>query len=61
MVDGKEVEPTVLFEPVGISRPYPFEAIIKARSPEYERLIRAVEHEHPWEKDSAESVRGIWT
>ncbi|KAK7756776.1 hypothetical protein SLS62_001219 [Diatrype stigma] len=61
VVNGKELEPSVLFEPGGISHPYPFEASIKPRSPGHEQLIRAIENEHPWGKGSAESAQGIWT
>ncbi len=60
VVNGKVVEPVVLFEPGLISHPYPFEASIKPRSPQHEHLIRAVELEHPWEKSSAKSMQGVW-
>ena len=57
--DGKEIEPTVDFLPGIISHPTPFKATVKARSPQHEELIRAVESEHPWEESSAKALESI--
>jgi hypothetical protein len=57
--DGKEIEPIVDFLPGIISHPAPFKATIKARSPQHEDLIRAVESEHPWEESSARALDSI--
>ncbi|RYP13071.1 hypothetical protein DL767_010944 [Monosporascus sp. MG133] len=59
VVDGKEVEPTVLFTPGVISHPYPYTASIEPRTPKHADLIRAVEHDHPWEQSSGASLHSV--
>ncbi|OGM48730.1 O-methylsterigmatocystin oxidoreductase [Aspergillus bombycis] len=54
--DGKEVPVTPEFSTGVISHPVPFELSICVRSPEHERLIRAVEKSFPWEKSHAEEL-----
>lgn len=56
---GREIEPTIDFQPGIISHPVPFKATIKARSSKHDELIRAVESEHPWEESSAEALESI--
>ena len=57
--NGKEVEPLLQFTPGIISHPHPFKATIRARSPTYAQLIRAIETDHPWEKSSAKALESI--
>ncbi|RYP52908.1 hypothetical protein DL768_002004 [Monosporascus sp. mg162] len=59
VVDGKEVEPTVLFTPGAISHSYPYAASVEPRSPKHADLIRAVEHDHPWEQSSGASLQSV--
>ncbi|RYP09137.1 hypothetical protein DL765_008562 [Monosporascus sp. GIB2] len=59
VVDGKEVEPTVLFSPGIISHPYPYTASVEPRSPKHADLIRAVEHDRPWERSSGASLLSV--
>lgn len=59
VINGKEFEPPALFEGGIISHATPFKATIKPRSAKYERLIRSVEDEHPWEKSDAQSLHDI--
>ncbi|KAE8318233.1 cytochrome P450 [Aspergillus transmontanensis] len=54
--NGKEVPVTPEFTTGIISHPAPFELSIRVRSPEHERLIRAVEKRYPWEKSHAEEL-----
>jgi cytochrome P450 len=53
---GKEVEPKVEFTPGIISHPVPFGCRIEARSREYERLIRNVEKDYPWQESDAKAL-----
>ncbi|RYO97634.1 hypothetical protein DL764_007271 [Monosporascus ibericus] len=59
VVDGKEVEPTVLFTPGVISHSYPYTAMVEPRSPKHADLIRAVERDHPWEQSSSASLHSV--
>ncbi|GMG12644.1 unnamed protein product [Aspergillus oryzae var. brunneus] len=55
--NGKEVPVTPEFTTGIISHPAPFELSIRVRSPEHEKLIRAVEKSYPWEKSHAEELQ----
>lgn len=57
--NGKEVEPVVEMQPGVISHPAPFQTRITPRSPQHEKLVRAVEVEHPWKKSDAEVLQNI--
>ncbi|KAM0424378.1 hypothetical protein ACHAPT_010526 [Fusarium lateritium] len=51
--DGQVAQPEIRFTPGVVSHPEPFEAIIKPRSPHYEKLIRSIEQLFPWEDSDA--------
>lgn len=51
--NGNEIEALPRFTPGIISHPAPFKATIRPRSPKHERLIRAVETEHPWKESDS--------
>ncbi|KAK1983937.1 cytochrome P450 [Colletotrichum cereale] len=57
--DGRVVEPEVKFLPGVVSHPAPFDVSIKPRSPQHEKLIRAIEETHPWQKSDAEKLERI--
>lgn len=44
------------FQPGLISQPAPYDVDIRVRSPAYEKLIRAVETENPWEKSNSDEI-----
>ncbi|KXT08907.1 hypothetical protein AC579_2056 [Pseudocercospora musae] len=54
-----EEGPAVRFEPGVVSQPEPFQASIKARSPECERLIERAGEMCPLQHSSADTLRGI--
>lgn len=54
--NGKEVEPTVAFQPGIISHPVAFKATIKPRNAKAEALIRSIEEEHPFTPSDAPSL-----
>ncbi|KAF7188531.1 Multifunctional cytochrome P450 monooxygenase, partial [Pseudocercospora fuligena] len=54
-----EEEPAVRFEPGMVSQPEPFQASIKPRSPECERLIERAEKMYPLQQSSADTLRDI--
>lgn len=53
---GKEIEPTVEFTPGIVSHPVPFKCTITPRSQKYEKLIKNVEMEFPWEESNAQDL-----
>ncbi|PYH45575.1 cytochrome P450 [Aspergillus saccharolyticus JOP 1030-1] len=55
--NGQEVEVRAEFLPGTISHPAPFEVHVTPRTAAWERLIRAVETESPWETSHAEWLR----
>ncbi|KAK2042897.1 cytochrome P450 [Colletotrichum somersetense] len=57
--DGLVVEPEVKFLPGSVSRPVPFDASIKPRSPQHEKLIRAIEETHPWQASDAKTLQEV--
>lgn len=57
--NGKIVEPEVKFEPGAISHPLPYRTSIKPRSKMHEDLIKAAEHEYPWEQSDAKKLENI--
>jgi len=57
--DGRTIEPDIKFLPGIISHPAPFQTDIKPRSPEHEKLIRAVEVEHPWEESDSKYLKAF--
>lgn len=57
--NGNEIEPSVDFLPGFLSYPAPFKTSIKPRSSVHEELIRAVQSEHPWDKNSAKALESI--
>lgn len=59
VVNGKEVDPPAIFQGGIMNRAVPFKAIIRPRSAQHERLIRSVEHEHPWDTSDAQFLRDI--
>lgn len=52
-------EPAMRFEPGVVSQPEPFQASIRPRSPECVRVIDRAEKLYPWQKSSADTLRGI--
>ncbi|KAK2060500.1 cytochrome P450 [Colletotrichum caudatum] len=57
--DGVVVEPEVKFLPGIVSRPVPFDVSIEPRSPQHEKLIRAVEETHPWQESDAKTLQQV--
>ncbi|KAI1386111.1 putative cytochrome P450 oxidoreductase OrdA-like protein [Hypoxylon trugodes] len=55
--DGKEVAPTVKFEPGIISHPAPFKNNIKPRSSRHETLIRSIEKKFPWKESDSKILK----
>ncbi|GJC87935.1 O-methylsterigmatocystin oxidoreductase [Colletotrichum liriopes] len=53
VVDGKVIETKAEFQPGVISHPAHFEASIKPRSPQYEKLIRSIEQTFPWQESDS--------
>jgi cytochrome P450 len=58
-VNGAVVEPEVRFEPGTISHAVPFQCEIKAKSKAHESMVRAAEHDYPWQKSDAEELKNI--
>lgn len=56
---GEEVEPPVEMLPGVISHPQPFETRITPRSAQHEKVVRAVEVEHPWKRSDADVLQII--
>lgn len=56
---GVEIEPAARFTPGIISYPADFECDITVRSEKAERLVRAVEIEHPWEESDAAALQEL--
>ena len=56
---GIDDEPKAEFLPGFLSHPAPFKATIIARSAGYEKLIQAVECEHPWKESSAKVLETV--
>jgi len=54
--NGRTIETAAKFLPGIISHPDTFQVDIKPRSPEYEKLIRAVEVEHPWQESDSKHL-----
>ncbi|KAE8386676.1 cytochrome P450 [Aspergillus alliaceus] len=59
VMNGKEIEPKVVFQPALISHPEPYDVSIKPRSPMHEDLIRSIETDHPWEQSHAAELDKI--
>ncbi|KZL71681.1 cytochrome p450 oxidoreductase [Colletotrichum tofieldiae] len=59
VVDGKVIEPKAEFQPGVISHPAHFEASIKPRSPQHEKLIRSIEQTFPWQESDAKFLERI--
>ncbi|KPM36011.1 O-methylsterigmatocystin oxidoreductase [Neonectria ditissima] len=57
--DGHEIESKVQFTPGVVSHPAPFKAQIKPRSPQHEKLIRAVEQTFPWQESDAQVLESV--
>ena len=55
--DGHVVDIDLDFTTGVISHPAPFDSTITPRSPAYEELIRAIEHEHPWEASHSPALK----
>lgn len=54
---AEDIKPEFL--PGVISHPAPYKLFITPRSPEYEKLIRSVELEHPWEESDAATLENV--
>ncbi|KAH8696212.1 cytochrome P450 [Talaromyces proteolyticus] len=50
---------TYRFTPGTISRPEPFECIVKPRSPQHESLIRSMEKDYPWEEGHGKVLENV--
>jgi hypothetical protein len=48
--NGKDIDPTIHFQPGIISHPAPYKTFIKPRSLDHEAIIRSVAVEHPWQE-----------
>ncbi|KAK2018596.1 cytochrome P450 [Colletotrichum eremochloae] len=57
--DGVVVEPEVKFLAGVVSHPAPFDISIKPRSPQHEKLIRAIEETYPWQESDAKTLESI--
>lgn len=57
--DGREVEPTIKFEPGIVSHPAPFRNLIKPRSPQHEQLIRSIEQIYPWQESDSKVLESM--
>ncbi|KAI1209572.1 putative cytochrome P450 oxidoreductase OrdA-like protein [Annulohypoxylon truncatum] len=57
--NGREISPTIKFEPGVISHPAPFKNVIKPRSPHHEALIRSIEKTYPWKESDSKALAGI--
>jgi len=57
--DGVVVEPEVKFLAGVVSHPAPFDVSIKPRSPQHEKLVRAIEATYPWQESDAKTLEHI--
>lgn len=49
----------VRFTPGTISRPEPFDCVVKPRSPQHESLVRSLEKVFPWEEGHGKILEGV--
>jgi hypothetical protein len=49
----------VRFTPGTISRPEPFDCVVKPRSPQHETLVRELERIYPWEEGHGKILEGV--
>lgn len=57
--NGSQCDSRPEFEAKFISSPVPYDVDIRVRSPVYEKLIRTVETEHPWEKGCSKEIASL--
>lgn len=55
--EGKEIEPTHVFESGKASKLGPFQVLVKPRSPQHRVLIEQAMERHPFQKSDAEELR----
>ena len=56
---GEKIDAPFRFTPGTISRPEPFECVVKPRSAKHESLIRSLEKVHPWEEGHGKVLESI--
>ncbi|KAI1457470.1 putative cytochrome P450 oxidoreductase OrdA-like protein [Annulohypoxylon moriforme] len=57
--NGREISPTLKFEPGVIRHPVPYRNTIKPRSPHHEALIRSIEKTYPWQESDSKTLASI--